>query len=89
MNLVQIEEDPDAYVPNIEKQHRRKEEMRKMEKWYEEHLATLRAALDEAGLASVGEPTWARYDPPWTPWFRRRNEVLIALDDASPDPSPE
>mgnify|MGYP007004945585 CR=1 FL=1 len=26
MNAVQMEEDPDAYVPNIEKQHRRKEE---------------------------------------------------------------
>jgi len=39
MNMVQIEEDPDAYVPNIEKQHRRKEEMRKMEKWYEEEYA--------------------------------------------------
>jgi hypothetical protein len=29
----------------------------------------------------VGEPIWARYDPPWTPWFRRRNEVLIAVDE--------
>jgi hypothetical protein len=39
MNMVQIEEDPDAYVPNIEIQHRRKEEMRKMEKWIEEQYA--------------------------------------------------
>jgi len=26
----------------------------------------------------VGEPIWARYDPPWMPWFQRRDEVLIA-----------
>ena len=36
MNMVQVEEDPEAYVPEIEKLHRRKEEIRKMEKWYEE-----------------------------------------------------
>ena len=30
MNMVQIEENPDAYVPNIEKLHRRREELRRM-----------------------------------------------------------
>ena len=39
MNNVQIEEDPDAYVPQITQQHRRKEEMRKIEKLYEEQYA--------------------------------------------------
>jgi hypothetical protein len=24
----------------------------------------------------VGAPTWARFDPPFVPWFLRRNEVL-------------
>ena len=36
MNMVQIEENPDAYVPNIEKQHRQNQERRRIEKWYEE-----------------------------------------------------
>jgi hypothetical protein len=48
---------------------------------YERHLAKLSAALDGAGYTTVGEPMWARYDPPWTPWFQRRNEVLIAVRD--------
>jgi len=48
---------------------------------YEQHLAKLTAAIESAGRTAVGEPIWARYDPPWTPWFRRRNEVLIAIDE--------
>jgi hypothetical protein len=51
---------------------------------YEEHLATLRAALDAAGLAAVGEPTWARYDPPFMPWFLRTNEILLELAPGGP-----
>ena len=31
-----MEEDPDAYVPEIEKQHKRKEEQRRIEKIHEE-----------------------------------------------------
>jgi len=46
---------------------------------YEEHLATLRAALAAAGLTAVGEPVWARYDPPFMPWFLRTNEILLEL----------
>jgi len=26
-----------------------------------------------------GEPVWARYNAPFTPWFLRRNEVLIPV----------
>ena len=48
---------------------------------YERHLAILADTLDRAGRTVVGEPIWARYDPPWTPWFQRRNEVLIAVAD--------
>ena len=29
------------------------------------------------GLALRGPATLAQYDPPWTLWFLRRNEVLI------------
>jgi hypothetical protein len=51
---------------------------------YEEHLATLRAALAAAGLATVGEPVWARYDPPFMPWFLRTNEILLELAPGGP-----
>ncbi|NVN91293.1 MAG: heme-binding protein [Desulfuromonadales bacterium] len=27
----------------------------------------------------VGEPVWARYNPPFTLWFMRRNEILIPV----------
>jgi hypothetical protein len=48
---------------------------------YERHLAELKKALDANALTARGEPIWARYDPPWTPWFLRRNEVLVAVDE--------
>ena len=55
---------------------------------YEKHLAKLTDTLDRAGRTVVGEPIWARYDPPWTPWFQRRNEVLIPVADQDADPTP-
>jgi hypothetical protein len=46
---------------------------------YEEQLALLRTTLDKAGVATQGEPVLARYNPPFTPWFLRRNEIWLAL----------
>jgi hypothetical protein len=46
---------------------------------YDEHLALLQAALDQAGVATQGEPVLARYNGPFTPWFLRRNEIWLAL----------
>ena len=46
---------------------------------YDEHLKKLQEALVKEGLQWVGEPTWARYDPPWMPWFLRRNEIWLEL----------
>ena len=46
---------------------------------YLEHLEKLKAALAAAGIATQGEPTLARYNPPITPWFLRRNEIWLAL----------
>lgn len=43
----------------------------------EKHTEALRLAIKQAGLTEIGMPVWARYDPPWKPWFLRRNEVLI------------
>ena len=36
----------------------------------------LQEALVLAGLTAVGPPRFARFDPPFKPWFLRRNEVV-------------
>jgi hypothetical protein len=46
---------------------------------YATHLETLKAAMAREHLTAIGEPVWARYDPPFMPWFFRRNEILIAV----------
>ena len=46
---------------------------------YLEHLGELNVALQKAGVATQGEPVLARYNPPFTPWFMRRNEIWLAL----------
>jgi effector-binding domain-containing protein len=40
----------------------------------------LESWINERGLTILGEPVWARYNPPFTPWFMRRNEILIPVD---------
>ena len=42
-------------------------------------VAELRTAMAKAGLRAEGEPVWARYDPPFMPWFLRTNEILVEL----------
>ena len=39
----------------------------------------LKKRVAEKGLRINGDPMFAYYDPPWTPEFLRRNEVLIRL----------
>ncbi len=51
---------------------------------YREQEATLLTALRNAGLTPVAPPVYARYNAPFTPWFMRRNEVLVEVQD---DPS--
>lgn len=40
----------------------------KLEKWIKVNRFTV-----------YGEPVWARYNAPFTPWFMRRNEILIPV----------
>jgi hypothetical protein len=47
---------------------------------YQEYLKKLQDALEKAGLKWHGAAIWARYDPPWKPWFWRRNEIQLELD---------
>lgn len=46
---------------------------------YAAQLAALRAFMAERKLLAAGEPVFARYDPPFMPWFLRRNEIQIPL----------
>ena len=46
---------------------------------FDEHLALLRAAMAREKLTPLGEPVWARYDPPFKPWFLRTNEILLEV----------
>lgn len=47
---------------------------------FETHLLQLQKALAAAGLAFQGPAIWARYDPPWMPWFLRRNEIWLEVN---------
>lgn len=49
------------------------------EKKYLQNRSELEAWIREQGLTSAGDPVWARYNAPFTPWFLRRNEILIPL----------
>ncbi|MHC4783435.1 MAG: SOUL family heme-binding protein [Planctomycetota bacterium] len=49
-------------------------------KRYEAKKAQLETYMKENGLSAVGEPIWARYDPPFQLWFLRRNEVVIPIE---------
>jgi effector-binding domain-containing protein len=46
---------------------------------YDENTRRLLAAVATAGLEVDGPVRYARFDPPWTPWFLRRNEVLVPV----------
>lgn len=49
------------------------------EKNYLHYKGELEKWLRDNGLTATGEPVWARYNPPFTLWFLRRNEILIPV----------
>ncbi|MCC6497441.1 MAG: heme-binding protein [Propionibacteriaceae bacterium] len=58
------------------------------EQIYRDQLAKLRNVVSQAGLEIIGQPRFARFDPPWTPWFLRHNEVVqpVAADPVHASP---
>lgn len=48
----------------------------------EQQTAVLRAFVAKQKLTAVGTPSLARYDPPWTLWFLRRNEIMLEVTSA-------
>jgi hypothetical protein len=51
------------------------------EKRYRRNEAALMQAVKAAGLTTVGEPIFARYNSPFALWFLRRNEVLVEVKE--------
>jgi hypothetical protein len=49
---------------------------------YLENETVLQQAVEAAGLAPLAAPVYARYNAPFTPWFLRRNEVMIQVRDS-------
>jgi hypothetical protein len=50
---------------------------------YEKKRVRLQAVMRQKGLEPAGEAIFARYNPPFMPWFLRRNEVLIPVENGS------
>lgn len=42
--------------------------------------ALLREFIARKNFRVAGPASLARYNPPWTPWFMRRNEVMVPLE---------
>lgn len=45
----------------------------------EQQSNVLRAFIAQQKLTAIGTPSLARYDPPWTLWFLRRNEIMLEV----------
>ncbi len=51
------------------------------EEGYLSNKEKLEAWVAEKGLTITGEAVWARYNPPFMPWFLRRNEILVPISE--------
>jgi hypothetical protein len=49
------------------------------EKSYLRHKEKLETWAKDKGFKVIGEAEWARYNSPFTPWFMRRNEILLPV----------
>ena len=50
---------------------------------YQERVGKLISAIKLEGFIADGNPRFARFDPPWTPWFLRRNEIQVPVASLS------
>ena len=46
---------------------------------YGENESELLKYLEQNNHEIIGEPVWARYNPPFIPWFLRRNEIIVEI----------
>jgi hypothetical protein len=49
-----------------------------------ESLERLRSWMKAEGLKELSPPVYGYFDPPWTPAFLRRNEVMLRVEAARP-----
>ena len=84
MDSLPVPEDPDVRLRQIPA--RRMATVRYSGRWSEKlylrYLEELESWIEKNGFRIQGEPVWARYNPPFTPWFLRRNEILIPVDSS-------
>ena len=45
----------------------------------EQMTAELLETLDRHGIETIGPPSLNQYNPPWTPPWRRRNEIVVEI----------
>jgi hypothetical protein len=55
------------------------------EERYNEHEKLFLEALATDRIETIGTPVFARYNAPFTPWFLRRNEIMIEIDWRGPE----
>lgn len=48
-------------------------------KLYQKHEDKLLSALATGAYRTCGKPLWARHNSPMTPWFWRKNEVMVPV----------
>jgi hypothetical protein len=46
---------------------------------YRTQVERLLVGVAAAGYEIAGAPRYARFDPPWKPWFARHNEVVVPV----------
>ncbi len=51
------------------------------EKRVKEKEVLLLASLEARGISVISSPILARYNGPFTPWFMRRNEILVVVEE--------
>ena len=54
---------------------------------FEQHKKELENWVKAQGLVTKGDWVWARYNSPMTPWFMRRNEILVEIEPKPQDES--
>jgi hypothetical protein len=47
---------------------------------YQRHLDELMEWVTTNNYQVMDEPAWARYNAPFTPWFMRRNEIIVRIE---------
>ena len=55
---------------------------------FQSHQEQLLAFLKKHQLIATSIPLYAYYNPPWTPWFLRTNEVLIQIRNGNQSSPP-